>query len=951
MRSLRGRLIGLWGLSLLSSMVLGALLVGLYRQSSEAQVARAQAVLYRACDLIRHRYEFYVADWSGPVDGIVDPGLKRDLVAVVDLALLRLDGVEGGIWSAASGSLAYAYPTYEGSGPKTDLPIAEREQIAAVNGAALSAERTVDRKVSARSQTLLLAGCSLEGPLPGLTGWVMTRVQTSGVLQSVIWSLLFLLVLLVLTTVMLGRTMFVWGRHVRGIEAALQRGGGEAGEADLPAVPRPGERELDRIVDALNLAASRLAASRQEAEGLASRVARSERMASLGRMAAGVAHEIRNPIAAARLQGENALAGDDRRRQGAIADMLVQLTRLDGLVSELLAMTQRVKPVPERVELPAFLRDLTDAHADAAAARSVTLRVDAPDEVVSFDPAVVRRILDNLLSNAIRHAAEGGSVIVAVRPSEQVLSMSVSDDGAGVPDEMQDRLFEPFVTGRADGTGLGLAIARELADAHEGRLLAAPSRRPGGVDRFRAGIATMSQADPTRTILVVDDDAALRRAVATTIVDLGHRAAEAADGEDAVPWLSRHRADAVLLDLRMPGMGGMETLRRIKALPDAPPVAVITAVPTGENTIEAMRLGAVDHLAKPVGRAGLAALLERMLQNAAPNMLASPASVGSEGDLVGVSAAMREVHKSIGLLADSDATVLLLGETGTGKEVVARAIHRHGSRSARPFVPVNCAAIPGELLESLLFGHVRGAFTGAVADRAGSFREAQGGTLFLDEIGDMNLAMQAKLLRVLQERVVMPLGGQAGRGRCPGDHGDAPQSTGGGADRDVPGGSLLSDRRGPARAAAIAGAVGGHHPAGGAFSRAGGWAARAGGRCGGAAAAAWMAGQYPRTGQRGHPSDDADPAGDADGGGFRLPARYGRGRRCQRDRLVGRDPARGRRTAGAGDAAAGAGGLPWQSGAGGGAARGAAAAALRQDREIRSAADQGYGCRVSGGGF
>jgi len=121
---------------------------------------------------------------------------------------------------------------------------------------------------------------------------------------------------------------------------------------------------------------------------------------------------------------------------------------------------------------------------------------------------------------------------------------------------------------------------------------------------------------------------------------------------------------------------------------------------------------------------------------------------------------MRDVQKAVGLLADSDAAVLLLGETGTGKEVVARAIHRHGQRAAKPFVPVNCAAIPAELLESLLFGHMRGAFTGAIADRPGSFREAQGGTLFLDEIGDMDLGMQAKLLRVLQERVVTPVGGR-----------------------------------------------------------------------------------------------------------------------------------------------------------------------------------------------
>ncbi|MGI4799483.1 MAG: sigma-54-dependent transcriptional regulator [Janthinobacterium lividum] len=261
------------------------------------------------------------------------------------------------------------------------------------------------------------------------------------------------------------------------------------------------------------------------------------------------------------------------------------------------------------------------------------------------------------------------------------------------------------------------------------------------------------------TILIVDDDAPLRRAMAVTVEDLGHVAAEAGDASACLDWLAEHRADAVLLDLRMPGMDGMTLLKRIGALPSPPPVAVITAVPTGENTIEAMRLGAVDHLAKPVGRDALAALLTRMLP-AAGTAPTTPADASKEGDLIGSSAAMREVQKSIGLLADSDATVLLLGETGTGKEVVARAIHRHGSRAAAPFIPVNCAAIPTELLESLLFGHVRGAFTGAIADRAGSFRKAQRGTLFLDEIGDMDLAMQAKLLRVLQERVVTPVGGK-----------------------------------------------------------------------------------------------------------------------------------------------------------------------------------------------
>ena len=260
------------------------------------------------------------------------------------------------------------------------------------------------------------------------------------------------------------------------------------------------------------------------------------------------------------------------------------------------------------------------------------------------------------------------------------------------------------------------------------------------------------------TVLIVDDDAALREGLAEALGDLGHRTEEAGDGAAALRRLARPGVDAVLLDLRMPGLDGLEVLRRIRALPAPPPVAVLTAVPTAANTIEAMRLGAIDHLAKPVGRADLAALLSGLL--AEPDAPPPAEAPVPEGEMVGASAALREVQKTIGRLADSDATVLITGETGTGKEVVARALHRHGRRAGGPFVAVNCAAIPAELLESLLFGHVRGAFTGAVADRAGSFREADGGTLFLDEIGDMPAAMQAKLLRVLGDRTVTPVGGR-----------------------------------------------------------------------------------------------------------------------------------------------------------------------------------------------
>lgn len=261
------------------------------------------------------------------------------------------------------------------------------------------------------------------------------------------------------------------------------------------------------------------------------------------------------------------------------------------------------------------------------------------------------------------------------------------------------------------------------------------------------------------TILIVDDDAAMRGSIAETLSDAGHAVLTAADGEKALEILRRQRVDAVLLDLRMPGMDGLEVLARIVKAPHAPPTAILTAVANATNTIEAMRLGAADHLTKPIGRRDLLALVDRMLAVPASSGRPEP-GIDSGETLVGPSAAMRDVQKAIGLLADSDVTVLISGETGTGKEVVARALHRHGHRRSKPFVAVNCAAIPTELLESQLFGHVRGAFTGAVADRLGSFREAHGGTLFLDEIGDMDLGMQAKLLRVLQERVVTPVGGK-----------------------------------------------------------------------------------------------------------------------------------------------------------------------------------------------
>lgn len=263
------------------------------------------------------------------------------------------------------------------------------------------------------------------------------------------------------------------------------------------------------------------------------------------------------------------------------------------------------------------------------------------------------------------------------------------------------------------------------------------------------------------TILIVDDDAALSETLAETVRSLGHQARIAASGREALTILAGKTIDGVLIDLRMPGMDGLEVLARLRERSDPPPVAVLTAHATAANTIEAMRLGAFDHLVKPIGRNDLARLLGEMAavkaRSGGVHAESSPAA------FVGSSEPMRKIQKTIGMVADSDTTVLILGETGTGKELVARAIHDHGRRRAKPFVAVNCAAIPAELWESELFGHLRGAFTGAHAERKGAFLEADGGTLFLDEIGEMPLSVQPKLLRTLQERVVNPIGGTAVR--------------------------------------------------------------------------------------------------------------------------------------------------------------------------------------------
>ncbi len=265
-------------------------------------------------------------------------------------------------------------------------------------------------------------------------------------------------------------------------------------------------------------------------------------------------------------------------------------------------------------------------------------------------------------------------------------------------------------------------------------------------------------------ILVVDDEEGVRTFIAESLERKGHRVVQATSGDEALPLARSTSFDLVFTDLRMPGIDGIELLRALRAEQPEIEVIVVTAHGNVTRAVDAMREGAFDFVQKPLsGPAEVRLLAERALERRVLKALVESNARESQRPTLGYgSGAMAKVENALAKVAPTDATVLLVGESGTGKEVAARRVHELSNRASGPFVVVNCATLSEHLLESELFGHEKGAFTGANARKRGSIELAQGGTFFLDEIGEMKLELQAKLLRVLQERVVQRVGGTRG---------------------------------------------------------------------------------------------------------------------------------------------------------------------------------------------
>jgi nitrogen regulation protein NR(I) len=266
-------------------------------------------------------------------------------------------------------------------------------------------------------------------------------------------------------------------------------------------------------------------------------------------------------------------------------------------------------------------------------------------------------------------------------------------------------------------------------------------------------------------ILVVDDEANLRRVLAAQLTRDGYEVHTAEDGEQALEFIKEHHVDLVISDLRMPKLSGMDLLRWTQSEEPKLPVVILTAHATVDTAVEALKIGAVDYISKPFDQDEVRRLVRKALQvgelshRDATHPGARDLPEGTRYGIIGSSKGVRDLYALVERVAATPTTVLVTGESGTGKELVARALHEHSGRANRPFIKVNCAAIPKTLMESELFGYEKGAFTGAVTSKPGRFELAQGGTLFLDEIGEIPLEMQVKLLRVLQESEFERVGG------------------------------------------------------------------------------------------------------------------------------------------------------------------------------------------------
>lgn len=452
-------------------------MTALYYFSVGAQVRSIQTQVESAGANIETRFAFYLASFGQSAPAWSDESRRRELELIVQMVLANFPGVEGGFWTQRDGFVAYSFPSYEGNVLKKDVPSAETERISGVTSATLTSGKLQTRRFDGPRESLVISARVASAQTPELAVWTMARAHVSaGAAYERFTS--GVVVLFFLALVSGGWVLVIlvrWLRRLRALENSIAA----APVDEKLNLPETGQADLDRIISALNQLSAKLHAARAESRSLSRDLSRAERTTALARMAAQLAHEIRNPIAAVRLRAENALAKSAEHQTAALRSAIAEIGRVDDLLERLLAVTRLDQLRREPVRLRAWLNERIENFRAQAERAGVRLNAEAPDATASFDPQNMARALDNLLLNALQHVPPNGSVSVRARLEGARCLISVEDTGRGIADEVREKLFEPFATTRMDGVGLGLSIAREIVEAHGGTLRAEASANGG----------------------------------------------------------------------------------------------------------------------------------------------------------------------------------------------------------------------------------------------------------------------------------------------------------------------------------------------------------------------------------------------------------------------------------------------------------------------------------------